>query len=104
MLEQVFNFALRVPVLEPDEEVRASKVPVVLGDLEFEDQVIAERIPCELRNQAVILMRVATIVGKDQVGLKALLDLLEALLHRAAFVGQVGIAERMENDLALRSA
>src|SRR5260370_19466293 len=104
MLEKVFNFALHVPVFEPDEEVRAAKVPVVLGDLEFEDQVIAERIPREFRNQAVILMGIAAIVGKDQVGLEALLDLFEALFHRAAGVGQIGIPERMENDLALRSA
>src|SRR5260221_9288908 len=46
--EQVRNLALCVLGVQADEKVRRAQVPVVLGNLELEDHVVAECIPAEL--------------------------------------------------------
>src|SRR6266850_7473592 len=45
---------LRGRRVERDEKVRRAEVGVVLRDLVFEDQVVAEGVPGELRDRAVV--------------------------------------------------
>ena len=46
-------------LVEVDEHVRRAEVAVVLRDLVLEDQVVAEGVPGELRDEAVVLVEIA---------------------------------------------
>ena len=55
-------------------------VPVVLGYLVLEDQVVAEGVPGQLAAQAMILMQVGALVREDRVWRELGLQLLEEVL------------------------
>ena len=80
--EQVLDLAFRYPSLEVNEDVRRAEVAVVLRDLVLEDQVVAERVPRQLRSQAVVLMQIRAAVREDQVRRDLRLQLLEEVLDR----------------------
>ena len=55
------------PCRDVDVEVRPAQVAVELGDLELEDQVVAERLPGQLADEPVVLVEVVAVVGQDEV-------------------------------------
>src|SRR5262249_36477447 len=86
---------------EVDEEIRRSQVPLVLGDLVLEDQVVAERVPGELGHQPVVLVEIFATVGQDEVGRVLPFELLEELLDLGADVGEEAVAEILADDFLL---
>src|SRR5439155_14834461 len=72
-----------------------AEVPVVLRDLELEDQVVPEGVPGQLAHEAVVLVQVVPLVGQHDVG-AAVLQRLEELLHLPAGVGEEAVAEAPE--------
>ena len=64
--EQQLDLALEHRGAERHVEVRLAEVAVPLGDLVLEDQVVAERVPGQLADLAVVLVRVVAAVGEDR--------------------------------------
>src|SRR5262245_21672728 len=54
------------PLVERDEEVRNTEIAVVLGYLVLQNEVISERVPGQLRDQAVVLVEIVAMVSQDQ--------------------------------------
>ncbi len=54
-----------------------SQVAVVLGNFVFENQVIPEGIPGQTRYLGMILMKVITIVGENEIGIDISFDVFE---------------------------
>ena len=50
------------------ERIGRADVPVVLRDLVLEDQVVAERVPRQLGDEAMVLVQIGALVREDQVG------------------------------------
>src|SRR5512138_3851857 len=79
-------------LVEGHEAVRRPEIAVELGDLVFENQVIPERVPRQIRQDAVILMAVVPIVGEDDIGrcrLQRLEDPLDLLIVRKEAVPEM---------------
>ena len=87
-------------VVEVDEEVRRAQVAVVLRDLVLEDQMVAKRVPGQLRDEAMILVQIAAPVREDQVRGDLALEALEVLLDLGAVVREEAVAERLGHDRA----
>src|SRR5262245_35456801 len=54
--------------VERNEEVRRAEVRVVLRDLVLEDEMVAEGVPGQLPDRAVVLVQIALVVREDQIG------------------------------------
>src|SRR6266545_156742 len=91
-------------LVQGDEQHGSAEVALVLGDLVLEDQVVAEGVPGQLRDQAVVLVRVVAARGQDQVRREAALELLEGLLDRGALPGEEAVPEGPHLDLAVVAA
>ena len=64
-----------------------AEVAVVLGNLVFQDQVVAKSIPREVRQDPVILMAIVAVVGEDEVRREGF-QRLERRLDARAVVGK----------------
>ena len=73
MLVQQRDLALERSLLDRLIEVGPSQVAVPLGDLVFEDQVIAEGIPGETRDFAMVLVGVIATMGEHDLRIEFLL-------------------------------
>src|SRR6266511_1842214 len=91
-------------LVQGDEQHGSAEVALVLGDLVLEDQVVAEGVPGQLGDQAVVLVRVVAARGQDQVRREAALELLEGLLDRGALPGEEAVPEGPHLDLAVVAA
>jgi len=63
------------------------------------DLMIPERIPRQLANLAVVLMRIVAPVGQNQIRIDSWLQRLEPLLDRFALFGEKAVAKRHHFDL-----
>src|SRR5581483_8310597 len=78
--EKMRDLPLAERRVQRHEEVRRPEVALVLRDLVLEDRVIAEGLPGELRDQAVVLVLVGAVVREDEVRRLAGLQVLEPFL------------------------
>ena len=62
--------------------------------------MVAERVPGQLCDLAMVLVRVVAAMRKDDVGRSAPLELLEAVFE-LWLIGEVAVAELEERDLAV---
>ncbi len=93
-----------------DEHIRPAEVTVPLRDLVLEHDVVAEAVPDELRNLAVVLMGILAPMAHNDVRRRTRLQALEPILQFGALVREeaavdpeVGVlAQRDALDLALR--
>ena len=81
-----------------DERIGRADVPVVLRDLVLEDQVVAERVPRQLGDEAMVLVQIGALVREDQVGRHVSLQLLEVLLHGDAGVREEAVAKALHDN------
>jgi len=88
-------------LLDCYEHVWRTTVAIVLGNFVFENEVISERIPGELRDDSVILMSIPTIVGENEIWLIDALDPFEARFDGLALIGEESIPEQRDIDAAL---
>src|SRR5262249_32726584 len=100
--QQVLDFLINQVALQANKHVRRAEIAIVFGNLVFQDQVIAERIPGQFGNQPMILVRVPTIVGQDEIRGELLLLLFESIFDRTALVWQETISKRMQDDARVR--
>lgn len=82
--------------------VRLTKVSVPLRNLVFEDEMLAERIPREIRDDAMILVPVGACVGENDVGLELAGQALKRILDCIELCREVTIAEFVQQHGALR--
>src|SRR5262245_2610509 len=61
--------------------------------------MITEGIPGELRDQAVVLVEVATVVREDHVRGAVRLEPFEVFLDRHALIGEEALPEVVDDDL-----
>ena len=79
-------------------EVWGSEITIVLGDLVFQDQVISEGVPRQIRNQTVILVKVASKMSEDDVRIEIPLQVLEKLLDLASQIRKETISEFLDGQ------
>src|SRR5689334_5264687 len=85
-------------VFERNEEVGRSHIAVVLRDLILQNHVVPEGVPGQLRDQAVVLMRILAVMGEDEIRRDLPLQLLEHRLDLAADVGQKAVRESLQEQ------
>src|SRR5215472_6764151 len=95
------DFPLRNAARERDEQIGAAEVPLVLGDLVLCNQVIPKRVPGELSEDAVVLMKVVDSVGQYQIGLDSGLETLKLFLDRGANERKEALAKGVDLNLHL---
>src|SRR5215813_14260723 len=79
--------------VQGDEDIGGTEIPIVLGNLVLQDEVITERVQREFRDEPVILVQVAPIVSEDQVRGDRGLQLLEDLLDLRSLVREEAVAK-----------
>src|SRR5690349_8678024 len=84
--------------LEWNEHVRSSHVAIVFRNFIFQDEVVAEGIPCQLTYQPMVLMCIAAPVGKDKVGINFRLQILEEILYLCAAIGEESVTIVLDDD------
>ena len=85
-------------LVEVYEYIRGSEITVIFRNLVFENHVISERIPGELRNESMILMEIIPKVRKDEIGGKIALQLFKRLLDRWPGIGKEPVTEVLHLD------
>jgi hypothetical protein len=66
MLTQVSHLLGADGFAQRDVQVRLSKIAVVLWDLIFQDEMVAEGVPSEFGNETVVLVQVMAGMREDQ--------------------------------------
>ena len=93
------TFRLASAIVEMDEDVGGAQVAVVLGNLVLEDEMVAKRVPGELRCESVILVPIVAVVREDQVGGDDGFQVLEELLDVSSAVRKEAVSEVPDDDL-----
>ena len=96
--EDQFDLLARQLLGDGDEDVRRTEVAVVLRDLVLEDQVVAERVPRELADEAVILVEVMPRVREDQIGIDSAFISSNTSFTSVADVREVPVAKPVHDD------
>ena len=96
---EVFRLQLAHRVVERHIAIRRPEVAVIFGQLVLEDEVIPKRVPGQLREEAVILMAVASIMGEDHIGRNRMLQHLEVLLDLGTDVRKESVTKPLHDDL-----
>lgn len=91
LIEQ-FGLALADRFLQRHEHVRSTQVPIILGDLVLQNQMIPKGVPSQFVQDTVILMQIVTVVGKDQVRSDALLQALKFAFYLCPLIRKEAVA------------
>ena len=91
--QDILDLPLTTFIIKRDKNVRPSEVTIIFGDLVFEDKMVAEGVPGQLGNEAMILVEVVTIVSEDDIRRLLCLKCLKVLLELRAKIRQKAIAE-----------
>jgi hypothetical protein len=67
MFQDQFDFPSREFFIEGNEKIRKAKVAVEFWDFIFENQMVAERVPGQFANEAMVLMQVRAVVRENYV-------------------------------------
>src|SRR2546422_11228082 len=81
--------------------VRRPQVAVVFRHFVLENEMVPERVPGELRDEAMILMAVPSIVGEDHIRRGLLLQRFEVLLDLGADIREESVAKPRDDDLVV---
>src|SRR3954467_2612725 len=60
--------------------------------------MITKRVPGQLANEQVILMKIVPKMGEDKIGRESFLEALENLFDRRANVREEAVPERLDDD------
>jgi len=82
---------------EGNEKIGCSQIPIILGDLVFEYQMVPEGVPRQLIHYAVVLMKIMSVVSEDKIRGKILLQLLKAFLHIGSGVRKKSITKGLDH-------
>jgi hypothetical protein len=62
---------------EGHEEIWLAQIAIVFRDFIFQDQVVAERVPRQFRNESMILVRVVAVVSENYIRRECAFQLFE---------------------------
>ena len=99
MLQKQFNLAGANFLRERQKNVRAPKISIVLEDLVLQDQMISERIPGQIGQNAVILVTIVAQMSEDDLRFEAGFDFLKPIFDRGPFAWKIALAKRPDLDL-----
>src|SRR5690606_19829184 len=97
-IHELAHLTFHVPLIENNKERRTTCIAIVLRNLIFQDQMVSKCIPCELREQAMVLVQVMLIVREDEVGVPFLFKLLEKILHLCILLRKVSISKILDDN------
>jgi hypothetical protein len=95
-VHDVANLLFEELGLERHEDIRLAQITVIFRDFIFEDQVVTKGVPSQFRDQAVILMRVFTVVSENEVR-RNRLQLLKGRFKLGPHKRHKSILERLEH-------
>lgn len=61
-------------------EIWTTQIAIVFEDLVLKNQMISEGVPGQVRQNAVVLMPIITVVGEDHIGIELCFDLFKPVL------------------------
>jgi hypothetical protein len=93
MIEEIPDFSPARSFLQRDKKIRTPHISVVFGDLIFQYQMVSERVPGQLGDQAMVLVQVRTTMGKNHVRRYLSLQFLELFFNFAAKVREKPVPE-----------
>src|SRR5262249_51142906 len=94
-----FDLALQNTGRNRHVKVGLAKVSIPLGDLVLEDAMIAERIPGQPARLPMILVRVGSRVGQDEIGIRAAFQRLEPALDLVTLLREEPVLKGQHLDL-----
>src|SRR5688572_3419404 len=97
-LHEQFDLAGDIPGCHRHEHLRRTESAVELRNLVFEHGVIAERVPRQLADHAVILVQLFAAMREDHVGLEGL-EFLEELLEADELGREICAAKILHDDV-----
>ena len=103
-LAEVRDLCLANGTVQRNEEVGLLEIALILRNLIFQHEMIPERIPRQLGEEAMVLVAIGKEVRKHQVGLDLLLQRFEAMLDSLTLGGEEGVPEISDNHSLLASA
>jgi hypothetical protein len=98
------HFAFRNGFGKRNEKIRLPQIGVVLWNLVFENEMVAESIPGKFREQAVVLMEIMPEMSKDQIWRKGPFNIFKRLFDGSAKIRKKAVAKGFHNDGALPDA
>ncbi len=78
--------------IDSGEDIRLAKIPIIFWDLIFQNKVISESIPSQIRQYAVILMPVSMVVRKHNIRVKPALQFFEGILDQIPLRRKIALA------------
>ena|SRR5438093_11404223 len=66
-LDDILDFFMTDRIVQMNEKIGRADVSIVLDDFVFQDKVIPECVPSQLRYEAVVLMKVVPIMRQDEI-------------------------------------
>jgi len=97
-IENLLNLSLGGCFIQADEKVGRTQVTIVLRDLILQNEMVSERVPGELGDQAMILVQVHPIVSEDQIRVKIFFQSLEEFLDLAPLIRKEPVPIVFHND------
>lgn len=99
------DFACQYSSLQGNVEIGLPKIAIPFGNLVFKDHVIAKRIPGELRNLPMILMRIVRSMGQYEIGLASRFQCFHPSLDVLKLAREVSVSKLSQLHLrACRSS
>src|SRR5262245_26239206 len=78
---------------DPDVDIGPLQIAVPLRDLIFQDEVVAECVPCKSPDLAMVLVRITAPMAEDDLGYDTRLERLEPRLDLGTLVREIAILE-----------
>src|ERR1035437_1017618 len=98
---QPAHFRLGYTLRDWNEEIRMAEIAVVLGNFEFQNATVAERIPGQFGDHAMVLVPIVSLMSENQVGRSLRFELLEERLDIGGHIGEETVTKRQNADFLL---
>jgi hypothetical protein len=100
MFEEKLDFSIQNASVERLVEIGLAYVSIPLRYFIFQYQMIAKRVPSELADLPVILVRVASAMRKNNIWINFSLHRFEAVFQCGALVLEVAVLDVAEDDFS----
>ena len=98
------DFPLAMPAFQRHEEIRRAEIAIVLRNFELQNQMVAKRVPGQLRDEGVILMQVLAKMREDDVGRDLALEPFKGVFDVQADIRKAAVPKIVDRDVFLADA
>jgi len=95
----MINFARAHRFVERHEKIRLAEIAIVFGDFVFQNQMIAERVPGQLGDQAMVLVCIFAVLGEYQIRPPLLQLFFKNSFDFCALEGEEAIAKIFDDQI-----